>query len=271
MVTNMCLILFSYETHPFYRMVLAANRDEYYNRPTAPAAFLDDAPDVLGGLDLKHKGMWLGITRTGRLAAITNFRDPGSERPNAPSRGFLVKEFLLGKESPRRYLQQVKSVGDQYNGFNLLVGDQTEFFYYSNRGDEIQKIKPGIYGLSNHLLDTPWPKIAKGKGALERLLGRNEKINAEEIFSLLVDGAVPPDELLPDTGVDLDWERTLSPLFITSEIYGTRSSSIVLIQRGGETTFMERTFIPDGGLSKAEKTRKISFMIQGAGQDGSGS
>jgi len=151
------------------------------------------------------------------------------------------------------------------------VGDQTEFFYYSNRGDEIQKIKPGIYGLSNHLLDTPWPKTAKGKGALERLLGSNEKINAEEIFSLLVDGAVPPDELLPDTGVDLDWERTLSPLFITSEIYGTRSSSIVLIQRGGETTFMERTFIPDGGLSKAEKTRKISFMIQGAGQDGSGS
>jgi len=252
-------------------MVLAANRDEYYNRPTAPAAFLDNAPDVLGGLDFKHKGMWLGITRTGRLAAITNYRDPDADMPDAPSRGFLVKEFLLGKESPRRYLRQIKSVGDQYNGFNLLVGDRSELFYYSNRGDEIQKIKPGIYGLSNHLMDTPWPKISKGKGSLKRLLGNNEKINAEDIFALLEDGAVPPDDLLPDTGVDLDWERTLSPLFITSEIYGTRSSSIVLIQKDGETTFMERTFIPDGGLSKAEKTRKFSFMIQGEGQERIGS
>jgi uncharacterized protein with NRDE domain len=187
--------------------------------------------------------------------------------PDAPSRGFLVKDFLLGKESPRRYLQQIKSVGDHYNGFNLLVGDRTELFYYSNRGDEIQKIKPGIYGLSNHLMDTPWPKIAKGKGALKRLLESNEKVNAEDIFTLLEDGAVPPDELLPNTGVDLDWERTLSPLFITSEIYGTRSSSIVLIQRGGDITFMERTFIPDGGQSKAEKIRKISFMMQSEGQD----
>jgi uncharacterized protein with NRDE domain len=267
----MCLILFSYDTHSFYRMVLAANRDEYYNRPTAPVAFLDNAPDVLGGLDLKHNGMWLGITRTGRLAAITNFRDPDADMPDAPSRGFLVKEFLLGKESPRRYLQQIKSVGDQYNGFNLLVGDRTELFYYSNRGNRIQKIKPGIYGLSNHLMDTPWPKIVKGKGALKRLLGNNEKVNTEDIFTLLEDGAIPPDDLLPDTGVDLDWERTLSPLFITSEIYGTRSSSIVLIQKGGETTFMERTFIPDGGLSKAEKTRKFSFMMEGAGLDRIGS
>jgi len=257
----MCLILFSYDTHPFYRMILAANRDEYYDRPTAPVAFLDDAPDVLGGLDLKHNGMWLGITRTGRLAAITNYRDPGLDISNAPSRGFLVKEFLFGKESPQSYLEQIESVGDQYNGFNLLVGDSSGLFYYSNRGNRIQKIKPGTYGLSNHLMDTPWPKIAKGKGALKRLLERNEKVNTEDIFAMLKDGAFPPDDLLPDTGVDLDWERTLSPLFITSEFYGTRSSSIVLIERGGEITFMERTFIPDGGLPKAEKTRKFSFKM----------
>lgn len=256
----MCLILFSYDTHPFYRLVFAANRDEYYNRPTAPVAFLDNAPDVLGGLDLKHNGMWLGITRTGRLAAITNFRDPGLEMTSAPSRGFLVKDFLFGKEAPMTYLQEIKSVGDQYNGFNLLVGDRTELFYYSNRGDRIQKIEPGIYGLSNHFMDTPWPKIVKGKGALKRLLENNEKVDAEDIFAVLKDGAIPPDDLLPDTGVDLDWERTLSPLFISSEIYGTRSSSIVLIERGGEITFIERTFISDDGGSKAENTRK--FLVK---------
>jgi len=257
----MCLILFSYDTHPIYRMVLAANRDEYYSRPTAPAAFLDNSPNILGGLDLKHHGMWLGITRTGRFAAITNFRDPGLDMPDAPSRGFLVKDFLLGKESPQTYLKAIKSVGDQYNGFNLLVGDRAELFYYSNRGNRIQNIKPGTYGLSNHLLDTPWPKIAKGKGAMKILLENNKKVSTEDIYALLKDDAIPPDHLLPDTGVDLDWERTLSPLFITSEIYGTRSSSIVLIERGGEITFMERTFIPDGGLPKAEKTRKFSFKM----------
>ncbi len=259
----MCLILLSYDTHPLYRMVLAANRDEYYRRPTAPAAFLDNAPDILGGLDLKHNGMWLGITRTGRLAAITNFRDPGLDISNAPSRGFLVKEFLFGKESPQSYLQEIKSVGDQYNGFNLLVGDRTELFYYSNRGNRIQKIKPGTYGLSNHLLDTPWPKIAKGKDTLKRLLENNKKVNPENIFAMLRDGVFPPDDLLPDTGVDLEWERTLSPLFITSEIYGTRSSSIVLIERNGEITFMERTFIPDNTTTREEKTRKFTFNISG--------
>ncbi len=259
----MCLILLSYDTHPLYRMVLAANRDEYYRRPTAPAAFLDNAPDILGGLDLKHNGMWLGITRTGRLAAITNYRDPGLDMSNAPSRGFLVKEFLLGKESPQNYLQYIKSVGDQYNGFNLLVGDRTELFYYSNRGNRIQKIKPGTYGLSNHLLDTPWPKIAKGKDTLKRLLENNKKVNPENIFAMLRDGVFPPDDLLPDTGVDLEWERILSPLFIKSEFYGTRSSSVVLIERNGEITFMERTFIPDGGVSRAGKTRKFSFKMRG--------
>jgi len=257
----MCLILLSYDMHPFYRMVFAANRDEYYSRPTAPVAFLDNAPDILGGLDLNHNGMWLGITRTGRFAAITNFRDPGSDISNAPSRGYLVKEFLFGKESPQSYLQQIKSVGDQYNGFNLLVGDPGELFYYSNRGNSVQRIEPGLYGLSNHFIDTPWPKVAKGKGALKKLLENNKKVNPEDIFTMLEDGSCPPDHMLPDTGVDLDWERTLSPLFIKSEIYGTRSSSVILIDRDGEVTFMERTFESDRKTSREEKTRKFIFDI----------
>jgi len=240
-------------------MVLAANRDEFYDRPTAPLAFHDDLPDILGGRDLKHHGMWLGITRSGRIAAITNYRDSGLSISDAPSRGFLVRDFLIGKESPKHYLEHLKSIGSRYNGFNLLVGDGSDLYYYSNRGNNIQRLEPGMYGLSNHLINTPWPKITKGKLDIENLLNGKEKINPEDIFNILRDGSYPPDRMLPDTGVGLDWERILSPLFITSEGYGTRSSSIIFIERGGEITFMERTFIPDGGVSRAEKTRKFSF------------
>jgi uncharacterized protein with NRDE domain len=247
--------------HPKYRMVLAANRDEYYDRPTAPLSFHVDSPDILGGRDLKHHGMWLGITRKGRIAAITNYRDPSTTVSNAPSRGFLVRNFLTDNISPNTYLEHVKSVGHQYNGFNLLVGDRSEFYYYSNRGNTIEKLKPGIYGLSNHLMDTPWPKISKGKSDLENVLNGKKDIAPEDIFNMLKDGSYAPDNMLPDTGVDLEWERILSPLFITSEVYGTRSSSIIFIDRKGRVTFLERTFIPDGGIAKAEKTRKFTFQI----------
>ena len=258
----MCLILLSYDAHPVYRMVLAANRDEYYDRPTAPLAFYDDSPDILGGRDLKHQGMWLGVTRSGRIASITNYRDPEFNILNAPSRGFLVRGFLAGDSSPKDYLEKVQSGKDRYNGYNLLVGDRSELFYYSNRGDRILKLTPGTYGLSNHLLDTPWPKITKGKSGLENLLNGRGNIDSEDIFKLLRDGSCPPDPMLPDTGVGIEWERILSPLFITSEFYGTRSSSIVLIEREGEITFMERTFIPEASISKPEKTRKYTFQIK---------
>lgn len=257
----MCLILLSYDTHPVYRMVLAANRDEYYNRPTKPLAFHDDSPNILGGRDLKQHGMWLGVTRTGRFAAITNFRDPGLSNPDAPSRGHLVRKFLSGQKTPEGYLEQVKTAGDSYNGFNLIVGDGSGLFYYSNRGKIIQRLNPGLYGVSNHLMDTPWPKIKKGKVALENLLNGKEKIRSEDIFNILKDGSYPPDDMLPNTGVGRDWERILSPLFITSSFYGTRSSSIILMSRTGETTFIERTFIPDSAVSRIEKTREFSFRI----------
>ncbi len=257
----MCLILFSYDIHPLYRLIFAANRDEYYNRPTAPLSFWDDAPGILAGRDLKHNGVWLGVTRTGRIAAITNFREPDFRITNAPSRGFLVSDFLASKESPKSYIEHVKSIGDRYNGFNLFVGDKSDLFYYSNREDTIEKIKPGLYGVSNHLLDTPWPKVTKGKAGLEKLLDNKDKIDSEDIFNLLKDSSYPPDNMLPNTGAGLSWERILSPLFITSELYGTRSSSIVLMERSGRISFLERTFISDGIASREEKTRKFTFKM----------
>jgi uncharacterized protein with NRDE domain len=175
--------------HPRYRLILAANRDEDYNRPTAPLCFWDDAPGILAGRDLKHNGMWLGVSRTGRIAAITNFREPDFRIANAPSRGLLVGDFLVSKQSPKNYIEHVKSMGHRFNGFNLFVGDSSELFYYSNRGNSIKKIKPGLYGVSNRFLDTPWPKVVKGKAGLKKLLDNTEKIDSEDIFGILKDSS----------------------------------------------------------------------------------
>jgi len=257
----MCLILLSYDIHPVYRVVLAANRDEYYDRPTAPLAFWDDLSDILAGRDLKRSGVWLGVTRTGRIAAITNYREPFLQLENAPSRGLLVSNFLSGMESPKHYLDNIKTTGHRYNGFNLFVGDRSGLFYYSNKGNNIQKLKPGLYGLSNHLLDTPWPKIEKGKAALGALLEGGDKIDLEDVFHVLADRSYPPDDQLPDTGVDHDWERVLSPLFITSPSYGTRSSSVVVMERTGRVIFAERTFEPQQAESSENQTRIFNFTI----------
>lgn len=253
----MCLILLSYHNHPSYGLILAANRDEFYDRPTDPLGFWDEAPQILGGRDLKSGGTWLGVTKTGRICAITNFRDPAVQISDAPSRGHLVADFLKGTESPQKYLQKVMDEGGRYNGFNLLAGDESGIFFCSNRAKDIIRLSPGLYGLSNHLLDTPWPKVAKGKRCLENILSSNG-IDCESIFELLSDRNIPPDSDLPDTGVGIEWERILSPLFIKSDIYGTRSSSIVLIEKEN-ITFMERTYIIDGSNSMKHETRKFSF------------
>ncbi|UCD33232.1 MAG: NRDE family protein [Desulfobacterales bacterium] len=257
----MCLILFSYQMHPLYPLVFAANRDEFYNRPTAPLDFQDEARQILSGRDIKHNGTWLGVTKTGRLAAITNFRDPSIVVENAPSRGHLISDFLTSDESPETYLETVKSMGNQYNGFNIIAGNPTGLFYYSNRGKRIQKIRPGLHGLSNKFLNTPWPKIEKGKAYLKEVIDGNERINPEDIFNILKDNAYPPSHMLPNTGVGRCWEKILSPLFITSKFYGTRSSSIILMEKTGKVIFMERTFIIDSAGPQEENTREFSFIV----------
>ncbi len=243
----MCLILFAVSCHPEYHLVLAANRDEFYSRPSKPLSFWDDAPNVLAGRDLQNMGTWLGVNKSGSFAAVTNYRDPSSVMPDAPSRGFLVSNFLTNPVSARDYLEQVCRVGRDYNGFNLLVGNGKDVYYYSNRKPEIRKLGYGIYGLSNDVLDEPWPKVRKGKNGLSAILEKGGTIDPEEIFYLLRDDAYAPDHALPDTGVGDVWERILSPLFITSKIYGTRCSSIILIEKTGKITFYERTFNKVGG------------------------
>jgi uncharacterized protein with NRDE domain len=258
----MCLILFSYRLHADYRLILAANRDEFYNRPTAPLDYWSDHPDVLAGRDLKANGTWLGVTRSGRFAAITNYRDPAAQMKNAPSRGSLISDFLTGNTSPERYLKSVSKEGKAFNGFNLIAGDESELYYYSNRATRIRQLQPGLYGISNRLLDTAWPKIQRGKSLLKGQLSGREKVDVEKIWEVLADRSLPPDEALPDTGVGLDWERILAPLFISSPDYGTRSSSIVLMEYSGRTTFMERTFPNAANAARDPETVKHRFEIK---------
>jgi uncharacterized protein with NRDE domain len=257
----MCLILFSYKLHPDYRMILAANRDEFYDRPTASLDYWSDHPDVLAGRDLKGKGTWLGVTRSARLAAITNYREPAVHMENAPSRGILIRDFLTGNSSPERYLNSVSKKSKAYNGFNMIAGDPSAFYYYSNRDAGVRQLQPGLYGISNHLIDTAWPKIQRGKDLLQGQLNGREKIDIEKIWEILADRWLPADNTLPDTGVGLEWERILAPLFISSPDYGTRSSSIVLMEYSGRITFMERTHLNPANPAESGETVTHSFRI----------
>jgi uncharacterized protein with NRDE domain len=243
----MCLIVFAHRAHPAYRLVVAANRDEWFERATAAAGFWPDAPDVLAGRDLAANGTWLGVTRTGRFAALTNFRDPASHRPDAPSRGALVSAFLTSDAAPAAYLDSLRADASRYNGFSLLVGDAESLFYYSNRESEPRELPPGLYGLSNHLLDVPWPKVRTAKARLGARL--NGQVNVESLLDFLDDTGEAPEEELPRTGVGLERERQLSPLRIRAGAYGTRSSTALLVSSDGAVSFVERSFDASGAES----------------------
>jgi uncharacterized protein with NRDE domain len=238
----MCSIFFAYDAHPRYRLIAAANRDEFYARPTAAANFWADAPEILAGRDLVHGGAWLGLTRGGRFAAVTNYREarPAPMAGNV-SRGNLVVDFLRGTAAAEDYLREIQKNAGSYSGFNLLVGEiNSPIGYFSNRAADFKILESGVYGLSNHLLDTPWPKVERGKNALRRLLEK-EDVDAESLFEILRDNAVAPDADLPDTGVGLERERLLSPIFIETPIYGTRCSTVLMIEKTGKVLFAERT------------------------------
>lgn len=241
----MCLILLAYRKDPRYPLVLCANRDELYDRPTVEANFWSDHPEVLAGRDLTHDGTWLGITKTGRWSALSNYREPGNTQTRPMSRGVLVRNFLIGTESPEGYAKLVQSQVHQFNGFNLLVGDVNQVVYMSNRMEGYQILTPGLYGLSNHLLDTPWHKVTRGKQALDFVL----KANSVKIAALLsiLDDQTPADHDFPDTGLTLGTEKLLSPIFIKSEKYGTRSSTAIQVDANDQVTFVERAFCHTDG------------------------
>lgn len=239
----MCMILFAYDCHPKYQLVVAANRDEFYNRPASAAAFWEDYPDILAGRDLQEGGTWMGVTTGGRFAALTNYRDPSSYKPEFSSRGYLVHNYLSRQLAPESYIENLDSEGAMYNGFNLLVGTYESLYYYSNREKLSRKVEKGVHGLSNSLLDVPWPKVTRGIKGLGDLM-QDEDIEVERLFAIMADREQPDDRDLPQTGVGLEMERMLAPAYVMSPSYGTRVTTIILVDRKHHVQFWERSFMP---------------------------
>ncbi len=227
----MCVLFVAVGVHPRHALVLAGNRDEAHARPTAALARWADAPHVLAGRDLEAGGAWLGVTNAGRWATVTNVRDPASVRADARSRGALVAGFLRGTDTPAAYAARVQAERDGFNGFNLLVGDGRDVWIASTRRDA-GPLAPGVYGLSNDTLDTPWPKLTRGRDAFARALA-SETLTDDDLLPFLADETPAPDADLPETGVGLALERVLSPLFIRGERYGTRASTALTVGDAG--------------------------------------
>ncbi len=249
----MCLIVLACDPNPDLRLALAANRDEYHDRPTAPASWWSDVEGVLGGRDLRQGGTWLGITRSGRFAAVTNYREPGAERPDAATRGLLVADFLRSSVAPRDDLAAALARGGEYNGFNLLAGDASGVFWTSNRAGRVEQLSAGVHGLSNHLLDTPWPKVTRTTSRLRELLAATAVPTAEQLLGLLDDRRLADDADLPSTGVPLELERRLSAPVIISDRYGTRSSTAIVVRADGLVTLVEWTRDPRGNVTAEER------------------
>lgn len=254
----MCLIFLSLNNHTGYKLIVAANRDEFYQRKTSPVHFWEDNPHILGGRDLEASGTWMAMSKKGKISLVTNYRDLHNINPTAPSRGHLVSDYLLNGDHPEEYLKRVSNNGKAYNGFNLIAGSADELFYYSNYKNAVEKIEPGLHGLSNHLLDTPWPKVERGLEKMKKALS-DKTADPLNLFELLNDTQVAPDEKLPETGVGLERERVLSSMFIKSPGYGTRCSTVVMVDKNNEVYYSERVFDLE---TFKYTTRTFEFLLE---------
>lgn len=245
----MCLLVLAWRVLEDCPLLLAANRDELYERPAAPAQFWPEAPQLLAGRDLLACGTWLGVTRDGRFAAVTNYREARTVTPPPRSRGALARDYLLGGTSAGQYVQSLPAHAADYAGFNLLCGDRQSLWWYSNRGGPPRHLPPGIYGLSNHLLDTPWPKVQASKAALADLCTRGAA-STGVLLDLLQDRRTHPTDADPAIGLDSALAQALSAIFIETPRYGTRCSTVLRLDADGRAEFVERRHAPERGQSQ---------------------
>ncbi|WP_159072116.1 NRDE family protein [Trichococcus paludicola] len=254
----MCLISLQLSQHASYKLMLVANRDEQYDRPSLAAHFWLDHPDLLAGKDLSAHGAWLGITKQGRIAAVTNsYLTTDQESDQKLSRGNLVMDYLTGSTEPQDYLNQVKQQRTDYNGFNLIVGSSDSLHHYNNILDESSVLQSGNHTISNATLDTPWPKVTRTKAAMAELAS-SATLDEEAIFRIMSDRTPPPDDQLPDLPLDLPILRAVSANFIQTERYGTRSTTLILIDYSDQVTFVERSYLPDG----TSKDVRFNFQLK---------
>lgn len=254
----MCILFIAVEEHDEYPLIVAANRDEFFERPTGQSEPWSENPKILAGRDLQAGGTWMGINANGRFAALTNVRDPQKIDPDARTRGELVANYLKDEDSNETYLGKLQRTKTQYNGYNLLFGDWHNLWVYNNHQDKTEKLSSGVFGLSNADLNSPWPKINKGVKNLRDYCQSGHDFNADILFDLLRDDTQAEDEMLPKTGVPIEWERKLSSIFIKSQEYGTRSSTLLTIDRKNTLRWQERSFDNQGNVF-VTKNYKISM------------
>jgi uncharacterized protein with NRDE domain len=251
----MCLVLIAWHVHPRYPLIVAANRDEFYARPTLPAHRWPGASGMIAGRDLEAGGSWMGVDAAGRFAAITNFRELERGPANVRSRGELVTEYLLGDAAAERYLAELAERANHYRGYNLLIAAGGALYCASNRGAPIRRLPPGLHGISNGPLDSDWPKVDRGRRLLARAVDRPEP-SPQRLFELLRDRTRPADEALPDTGIGLECERLLATIAIDGNMmgrdYGTRAASILLLDAQGRGRFTEHSRADDGSWQRRE-------------------
>lgn len=255
----MCLLVFSWQPGSDLPLVLAGNRDEFHDRPAAAADWWDEP--IVGGRDLRAGGTWLACHRDGRFAVVTNYREPMAEGRGPRSRGELVNRYLQGGLDPAACAAELAADAARYGGFNLLLGNPRAVVYLSNRGRGPESLEPGVYGLSNHLLDTPWPKLERTRKRFLRLLAQGAPTPA--LMEMLSDREPAAAEELPDTGIGPEWERLLSAPFIVSPHYGTRCSTVLRLSGDGRMELTERRFDPAGDCS-GEST--FHFRIEEAAE-----
>lgn len=238
----MCILFIAVNQHPDYPLIVAANRDEFHARGTSPSHFWPQYKGVLAGKDELAGGSWMGVSQSGKLAALTNIRAPEKERHNAVSRGELVMDFLTHDYTEQSYLKKLSNSAHAYNGYNLLFGQLDNLQVYNNYEDSVYSLHNGVYGLSNASLNSPWPKLDLGRSELAKYCQQGGVFNIEHLFNLLHDNTQAKDEVLPQTGVPIEWERKLSSIFIASEDYGTRSSTVLLLDNYRQIFWQERSF-----------------------------
>lgn len=239
----MCLISLAVKTHPKYKLVLLANRDEYHQRPTKKADWWYENGNIFGGKDLSGGGSWLAISKNGKISAITNYRDTSRKVENNISRGLILSNYLENNINALDYFEKLSASKDNYEGYNLIFGNQNKLYHYSNISNKLTALDNGVHTISNHLLDTPWPKVLKANEVMQNLVENNNDFPIETAFQLFKNKDKAPDNKLPNTGIGIEYERMLSSIYIDVPGYGTRATSIITIDNNNKVYFEEREFV----------------------------